>query len=221
MKTKIIGLTGGIATGKSSVLNIFRKLGAKTIDADDIVRKLYRKESVKEVLVLNFGGNAVSGNGTVNRQFLAKKIFSDRKSRLLLNALVHPLVNAEIRKRVEAFRKAGKKSYSKNKKTKNKKTKNKSLLVVEAPLLFESGSEKMYGNVVVVSSTRKKQLERMRKGGISKKDAEKRLAVQMPIGEKIKKADFVVDNNAGKKELETGVKKVLAKLVFRKPPSKT
>ena len=219
---KIIGLTGGIATGKSSVLKMFRKLGAKTIDADEIVRKLYSKESVKEMLAFNFGGNAISGNGNVDRKFLAKKIFSDRKSRLLLNALVHPLVNAEIRKRIDTFRKeaarkAGGKSKSKKgaaKKSTRKKIKNKSLLVVEVPLLYESGNQKMYDKVVVVGSTRKKQIERMGKQGVVRKDAEKRLAAQMSIGKKIKKADFVIYNNAGRKELETGVKKVFEELVF-------
>jgi len=205
----VIGITGGIATGKSSALDFFRKLGAKTIDADEIVRKLYKKESIKELLVLNFGGKAIDGNGNVNRKFLAERIFSERKARLLLNAMVHPIVNAELKKCIAAFRKSKRMNAWKIKKNKNSR-----LLVVEVPLLFESNSEKMYDKVVVVGSARKKQLERMARGGISKSNAEKRLAAQMPIGKKAKKADFLIQNNGSKKELETEVKKVLAKLVF-------
>ena len=205
---KIIALTGGIATGKSSALKIFRRLGAETIDADEIVGKLYRKESIKEMLVLNFGGGAVSGNGTVDRKFLARGVFSDRKSRELLNALVHPLVDAEIWKKIAKYRKRHGKSN-----IKNKKTKNLDLMVVEVPLLYESKGEKKYDKVVVVGSSKSVQLKRLAKLGISKKEAGKRIGSQISLGKKAGKADFVIDNNGNRKELETGVKKVFEKLI--------
>ena len=207
---KVVGLTGGIATGKSSALRMFRKMGAKVLDADEIVRKLYRKESVKEMLVLNFGGNAVDAGGNVDRKYLAEIIFSGRDARLRLNGIVHPLVNDEIRKRIAAFRKV------KGRKGGKKKNKKSGLLVVEVPLLFESRSEKMYDRTIVVGCERKVQFARMKKAGISKKEAVKRIATQMPLARKSEKADFFIGNNGTVKGLETEVKKVFEKIISRK-----
>lgn len=192
----VLGLTGGIASGKSSALKHFRKLGAATIDADEIVFEIYEKNYAKEMIALYFGKEVISKN-KINRKALATKVFGNRNLLKQLNALVHPLVSMELSKGISRLR---------------KKHGKKKLIVVEAALLFEARTEKMYDKVAVVYCPRKIQLQRLLKQGYSRKDADLRIRSQMPLSMKAKKADFVIRNEGSLKELRNNVEALFSKL---------
>ncbi|MFH1225158.1 MAG: dephospho-CoA kinase [Candidatus Diapherotrites archaeon] len=184
-----IGITGGIACGKSTVARMFRTLGAELIDADEIVRSLYRKPAVAAKIKKAFGSGAVSARGgknagarreTVNRRFLTDLVFSDARKRGRLNAIVHPLVVRELKKRIAKSRTR--------------------VVVVDLPLLFEANLSKMFDFVIVVRAGRKPQFARLRARGLSPKEANSRILSQMPLREKVKLADFVISTEGTKKQ---------------------
>ena len=191
----LVGLTGGIGSGKSTALKMFGKLGAATIDADRIVEELYRKDNVKVMLALHFGSEVVS-HGKVDRKALAKKVFSGRKLLAQLNALVHPLVADEIIKRAREI-------HGRNR---------KKIIFVEAALLIESGMEKNCDRIVVVTCRRDEQVKRLVKSGYSRKDALLRINSQMRNQHRVSKADFVIYNPGSIKELSSQVKRLFAEL---------
>lgn len=182
-----IALTGGIATGKSTVLGLLRKQGVAVIDADEIARALFRRKSVREKLASLFG--------TIDRARIALQVFSEAKKRKKLNALLHPLILKEMWKKIDSFERAGEK-----------------MVVVELPLLFELGLQSNFDTVVVVKATQEQQLQRLCSQGLTKREAMQRIKAQLPLREKIKKADFVIDN--GGSLLSTGrqVKGLLRRL---------
>ena len=181
----LMGLTGSIATGKSTVLGFFSGFGAATIDSDAIVAQLYKKPVVKKFLKKNFG--------TAQKKALAKKAFSDKALRLKLEAFLHPLVFAEIKKQ-------------------SKKLRKRKIIIVDVPLLFEKRLQKKFSKIIVVKSTRKQQLVRLRKKGFSKKEALARINSQLPISRKLKKADFIIDNRGSVFQTRAQVKKILEEL---------
>ncbi len=171
-----IGITGGIGTGKTLVINTLKEFGIPVISADEIVRELQRDpyylEKIREIF-----GDKVFEEGQLNRKKLAEIIFSDDKERKKLEDLLHPPVLAEIKKRLEDF-------------------KNKEIVAVEVPLLFEVGIENWFDEIWVVYAPFKIQLERIiKRDNISKEEAVKRIKAQIPIEEKVKKADFVIYND--------------------------
>lgn len=171
-----IGITGGIGTGKSLVSNILRELGIIVISADEIVRELqkdpYYLQKIREI----FGDNVFDKNN-LDRKKLAKIIFSDSNARRKLENLLHPPVLEEIKKKLEEL-------------------KEKDIIAVEVPLLFEVGIEDWFDEIWVVYAPFELQLERIiNRDNISKEDAVARIRAQIPIEEKLKKADFVIYND--------------------------
>ncbi len=179
MKAIVLGLTGGIGTGKSTVLQMFKEIGAKTIDSDKIVAAIYKKKAVKKTLEKEFGEKIFS-KGTVDRKKLGEIAFSSSKKRQKLEAIVHPFVYREIKEKISKHKKYGKK-----------------LVVAEVPLLFESSKKflALFDFVVVVNAKKGQQVHRLLKKGLSRKNVLQRLRAQMPLSEKAKKADFVIDNS--------------------------
>ncbi|MGB9768602.1 MAG: dephospho-CoA kinase [Dictyoglomus sp.] len=176
-----IGITGGIGTGKTLVINTLKELGIPVISADEIVRELQRDpyylEKIREIF-----GDKVFEEGQLNRKKLAEIIFSDDKERKKLENLLHPPVLTEIKKRLEDF-------------------KDKEIVAVEVPLLFEVGIENWFDEIWVVYAPFEIQLERIiKRDNISQEEAIKRIKAQIPIEEKVKKADFVIYND---KDLES------------------
>lgn len=166
---KVIGLTSGIGAGKTTVLRMFRKLGAKTINADEIVKKLYKKKSMKQQLKKNFH--------TFDKKALAGIVFSDKKKLENLEKIVHPLVFREIKKQLGKSKKPG-------------------LAVVEVPLLFESKKFlQLVDHVIAVKAKKRQQIARLKKKGVPRKHVLQRMAFQLPLKEKLKRADFVIDNS--------------------------
>ncbi|ACI19583.1 dephospho-CoA kinase [Dictyoglomus thermophilum] len=171
-----IGITGGIGTGKSLVSNILKELGIIVISADEIVRELqkdpYYLQKIREI----FGDN-VFDKGNLDRKKLAKIIFSDSDARRKLENLLHPPVLEEIKKKLEEL-------------------KERDIIAVEVPLLFEVGIEDWFDEIWVVYAPFELQLERIvNRDNISKEDAVARIRAQIPIEEKLKKADFVIYND--------------------------
>ena len=192
----IIGLTGNLASGKSEAARIFKKKGARVVDADEIAHKLTRKgQPLFRAIIKVFGKRFVDKKGQLDRKKLAQHVFSRSKELKKLNVLVHPGVIIELYKAIE-------KARSK-----------KGLLVLDAPLLFESKMEKLADFTVVVKASESSMLSRASRRGISSELARKILAAQWPVMKKARLADFVVDNNGTPEELQQRVSRVMAEIL--------
>ncbi|MBU0661916.1 dephospho-CoA kinase [Candidatus Micrarchaeota archaeon] len=179
----VVGLTSSIACGKSSVARAFAEMGAELIDADEIVHELYRKPAMVTKIRVAFGKGAIKNKGgkkIVNREVLAELVFSDARKLKKLNSIVHPAVVREIGRKIRRAR--------------------KKIIVVDAPLLFEAKLAKMFDVVVAVKAGRKNQIARLRKRGLSTREACARIASQMPLREKVKLADYAIDTNGTRRE---------------------
>ena len=170
-----IGLTGGIACGKSVVLEMFKEAGWHTLSADALVHELLDHDpEVIEAVISKFGIEVKASDASLNKKAIAKVVFADSQQREWLEGLLHPLV----RKRwTSALDEEPDKNW-----------------VVEIPLLFEKKLEKDFDLVVCLSSSRENQLERLQSRGMNEADAEARIASQAPLAEKIEKSDFVLTN---------------------------
>ncbi|MBN1957378.1 MAG: dephospho-CoA kinase [Desulfuromonadales bacterium] len=177
----ILGLTGNIASGKSSVAREFARLGAVIVDADQLAREVVgRGSETLATLVATFGAQILRGDGTMDRERLGELIFADDEARARLNAIVHPAIAALAVARLNAL----------------KNRKDIPLIVYEAPLLFEAHAEKRVDRVLVVKIAAEKQLQRlMARDGLSESAARQRMAAQMAQEEKVKQADYVIDNS--------------------------
>lgn len=192
----VIGVTGGFCTGKTTVCAFFRDLGAHMIDADKIVHQLYKKDKkIKRAILKNFG-KEVFALGKIDRTKLAKAIFGSKGSLRKLCNIVHPKVIKKIKEEI-------------------KKRKKSSATVIDAPLLIEAYLHKAVDYVVVVKVARPRQIERCIQRGFTKRNFLVRSALQMPLREKIKYADFVINNNGSKKYTRNEVIKVW-KEIFRR-----
>ena len=192
----VIGLTGGIATGKSTVARILASLGAYVINADKIGHNILDKNKDAYNAVINeFGESIVKENGKINRKKLGKIVFSDKNKLKKLENITHPYIIKEIEKETK------------------EKVKEYKHLVLDVPLLFETGLENIVDVSWVVVCSYEKQIERITKrDGLSKKEAKKRIETQMETKKKIKLADFVIYNNGTKEVLNNKVIKKWKKI---------
>ena len=176
-----VGLTGGIASGKSTVARIFRELGAHVIDADGIARDLVAPGSPALVRIVQaFGQEVLGPDGTLNRAALGAAVFADAGKRHLLEGILHPPILEEIDRRLAEVERADPRGVA----------------VVEAALIFEIGREAGYDAVVVVWAEEDQQRRRlMLRDRLSAEEVGQRLAAQMPLAEKRRRARFVVDNS--------------------------
>ncbi|MDQ7056597.1 MAG: dephospho-CoA kinase [Persephonella sp.] len=186
-----VGLTGSIGTGKSTVAGIFKEFGAYVISADKIVHKLLEEEEIKEKIREEFG-DVFTPEGKVDRKKVAQVIFENEKKRKVLEGILHPLVFREIEK---FFKKIEKKDPE-------------AVAIAEVPLMIETGSYKNYDIIIVVYAPRNIQLKRLIEKGLSREEAEKRIKAQMPVEEKIKYADIVIENTGSIEELEKEVREI-------------
>lgn len=193
IKRGIIGLTGGIASGKSTVSRMLEENGAKIIDADRIARQAVQKGMPAwEKIIAYFGREILDGDGEINREHLGKIIFNNKEKKQRLNAIVHPVVMKETQRLIESFQKLAPES----------------LIVLDVPLLLETGMDNGLSDIVVVWVPEAIQLERlMKRDHLSPADAQSRIASQMPIDEKRKKATLVIDNSG---DLEQTKQQVLS-----------
>lgn len=180
---KVIGLTGGIATGVTTVAQMFGELGAVVIEADQVAREVVapQTEAYKKI-VETFGKKVVGRDGTVDRKKLAEIVFRDTVSRRRLNAITHPEIRRRIQEEVEGLR----------------STNPDAIVVIDIPLLLDTTGPEAFDleGVAVVSARREQQIERLkRRDKLSQEAAEQRLAAQRPAVEKETEADWVIDNS--------------------------
>ena len=188
------GLTGGLASGKSTIARIFASLGCITIDADQIVARLYQPgEAGHEALVRSYGTGILLPDGTIDRRKLADIAFASDESAKALNALIHPLVIAEQTRMMENETREG-------------------IVIVEATLLIESGGKDRYDRIVIVDVDPETQLSRALTRGMSREDAARRIAHQLPREERLRYADYVIDNSGDLAAAEAETRRVFAAL---------
>ncbi len=180
-----VGLTGGIACGKTVVRRRLEERGIPTLDADAVVHRLLQSGTdVTRRIAERFGDAVIAPDGSVDRRALGAIVFSDEEERKKLNAIVHPGVWREI----ERFFEEREKAFD-------------PVAVVDAALMIETGSFRRYDRVVVVHCLPELQLERlMARDGLSREDALRRVSAQMPIEEKLPFADFLVDTSGSIEE---------------------
>jgi len=199
----ILGVTGGIASGKSTVTKIFRSLGAAVVSADELAREAVRPggETLRR-LVERFGPRILLPDGSLDRKALAATIFADPRQREELNRITHPAVAALSVERLSELVARGER-----------------LVVYEAPLLFEAGAERRVDAVLVVRIDPLLQLQRLKdREGFSQKEARARIDSQMPQEEKIARADYVIDNSGSPEETEAQVKNLFRRLTHSLSP---
>ena len=193
-----VGLTGGIGTGKSTVGMMFVELGCHLIDADRITHQLFQSgQPVYTAVVQAFGERILLPDRTINRKVLGEIVFADDEARARLNALVHPAViqrHQDWLSEMEARDPAG-------------------ISIVDAALMIEVGTYKNYDKIIVVSCTPEVQKQRLQaRSGLSEEEIASRIRSQMPLKEKAKYADFVIDNSGELPETRRQVEEVNSKL---------
>ena len=210
----IIGLTGSFGSGKSTAAALFAKRGAKVIDADIVIRRLLEqnKKIVKKVAKV-FPG-AILKPGRVNRKTLAKVVFQNPRELKKLTDILYPEALKEVRKQI-SLNKQTNRYYSKYEPSRLQKQ--SGFIVLDVPLLFEAGWQKLADVTVVVRASRQQQIERLRKrSGLSKSEILTRLKLQMPMNEKIARADIIIDNRGTLKNMHRQVDAIVNRLNTRK-----
>lgn len=194
----IIGLTGGYASGKSTVAGMFEELGAVVIDADILARKVVEREKPAwKKIVEHFGEKVLNEDKTLNRITLGQIIFNDETERKRLEAIIHPRVLEEEQKAIYEIR----------------KKEPDAVVILSVPLLIESGHHKICDRIAVVTVDEEIHIQRlMKRDGFSREEAVKRISAQMPLSEKVKHADYVIDNSGKIEETEKHVRNVFKML---------
>ncbi len=180
---RVIGLTGGIASGKSLVASMFRSLGATVLSADEAAREVVTpgSEALQEI-VQAFGHEMIRPDGTLDRKRLGDLIFRDGSARARLNAIMHPRIHRILQAQVDRLR----------------TTTAPAVVIVEIPLLLDTASRDYLSldGGIVVSVDKETQIARLRsRQGLGREAAEKRLQSQRPLAEKVAEADWVIDNS--------------------------
>lgn len=199
-----VGLTGGIACGKSFTLKEFEKLGVYGIDADKISHMVTGKGgSAYPEVVAAFGREIVGDDGEIDRKKLGKLVFSDDESRRKLMSIVHPHIFAEEKRRLEALENP----------LSNVRPR---IAMTDAALMVETGSHKRYDYVIVVYCRQEIQIRRMLyRDLISEEEAQQRIDSQMPVLEKVKYADFIVENSGTLAHTREQIRQIYAELLSR------
>lgn len=199
--TKVIGLTGGIASGKSTISNIFKEVGWPVIDADQTARQVVMPGSLGlEQIVSRFGSQVLQPDGTLDRATLGSMVFDDPQNLSDLDQIEHPLIMAAIDKQLAGFKKQG-----------------LPVVVLDVPLLFETGMDQECDLTVLAVVDRKTQLERLMKRDHCSKDAAlKRINAQMPLEEKMRRADVTIDNNGSLAQTRLQVAKLVERVSQQK-----
>lgn len=178
---KVIGLTGGIASGKSLVSQTLKGLGMTVIDADDVNHALMAKdETVKQEVVETFGTEVLTAGGTIDRGRLGAIVFRDQERRRQLERIMHPRILAQLRLRAQE---------------------SKADVVLDIPLLIEQGGHEGVDVVVVVYTTRERQIQQLiGRDRISREEAVRRVDAQLPLEEKVSHAHYVINNSGTEEE---------------------
>ena len=191
-----IGLTGGIATGKSTVKEIFKQLGAYVIDADEIVKNLWQSEKIQKKAEEILGIKVLDENNNLKAKEIANLVFKNKEKKEKLEQLFHP----EVFKYIQ--------SWFKEIEEKDKNA----VAIAEVPLMIETGSYKNYDIIILIYAPKEIQIKRLLKKGYTLEDAIQRINSQMDIEKKRKYADIIIDNTSNLKELKKQVEKTFLRL---------
>ncbi|WP_372713533.1 dephospho-CoA kinase [Ilyobacter sp.] len=195
----IIGLTGGIASGKSTVSKILSEMGIRVVDADLIAREVMDSKDVVDKIVEEFGEEILNKNGKLDRTKLREIAFSSKERVKLLNSIVHPSV-------ISRFEDEKKKSMITGE-----------MLVFDIPLLYEAKMENLCNRVIVVYVDRETQIKRvMERDGSSRENAENIIENQMPLSEKLARSDIKIKNDGTIDELEEKIRDIFSKIEMEK-----
>lgn len=196
------GLTGGIASGKSAVATMLREMGFSVLDADSLAHKLIEPgQPAYEEVLREFGSGITDGQGRVDRAKLAALVFADRAKLDRLNAIVHPRVAEAVFRQFEEWQRNGTRDAA----------------FVEAALLVESGIHKQLDGLVVAWCRPEQQLERLAARGLSLAEAQRRIAAQMPVEEKLRLATEKIDCSGSLEQTRRQVEALAAKLRRSEP----
>jgi dephospho-CoA kinase len=192
-----IALTGGIATGKSHVLDLLRRRGVPCLDADELAHGVEAAGTeATQAIAARFGPGVLGGDGAVDRATLGPIVFADAAARRELEAIVHPAVYRAITAGLRAFELTG----------------NPRLAVVDVPLLFESGRASDFDGVIATVCPVAMQLERLVARGMNEAEARQRLAAQLPAAEKAARAKYTIDTSGTFEDTEAQVQRILERL---------
>lgn len=194
---RVIGLTGGIASGKSRIADLFRIRGVPIVDADQVAREVVRPGKPALAAVLEaFGQQMLRPDGTLDRRRLGEAVFADQTARRRLEAILNPAILAEMGRQIEALR---------------RQPQPPPLVIAVLALLFEARCEAMVDGVLVVSASREEQIRRlMARDGLSRQEAVRRLEAQMPLAEKTARADWVIDTETDAEAVNARVQALLS-----------
>lgn len=192
----ILGITGSVGSGKTAVAKLFSRHHYSRIDADEIGHNLIKKNpEIYKKIIKEFGNPILDKNKNINRKKLGDIVFNEPKKLKKLNFIMHPLIINEIKSSIKKIR---------------QKCGNNADIVIDAPLLLETKAKNLVDKIIVVKCSKKNILKRNKK--FSKQQIEKILKTQMPLSEKLKYADFVIDNNKDSRHLERQVKNIVQQL---------
>lgn len=189
----IVGITGSFGSGKTTVAELLKKqLGACLINADRIAHDVLKEKNIRDRLSKYFGDKIVGKDSNINTKALAKIVFNDRKSLEKLNQIMHPEIIRIIKEKINASK--------------------RKLIVLDAPLLIESSLHRIVNKIILVKTDITVQTTRLKKRGFSEEEIKARISKQLPFEEKIRFADFVVDNNESLKKTRQQVMKIARRL---------
>lgn len=191
----VVGLTGNYGMGKSTVLSMFRKLGVITLDTDKIVESLLLEKDVHEKIKELLGDEVFDNSSSLDKKKIANLVFKNSKLRNFLEDILHPIVFRKIKDFIDKMNEGEK------------------VVVVEVPLLYERGYKNRFDRTITVHTKEAVALDRLEKNGVNRDEAILRLKAQLPIEEKVKQADFVIDNNGTTKETMAQVEMIYKKLL--------
>ena len=190
----VYGLTGGIACGKSTVAKMLLDKGFPVIDADIVAREVVAPNTIGlQKIVEHFGADVLQADGSLDRKKLGDLVFQDSEARKKLESITHPRIFQNIASQLAEYRKQG-----------------HSFAFVEAALMVETGSYRLYEGLIVVGCEEEQQIQRlMQRNDLTKEEAQHRIVSQMPISEKKKMADFYVDNSSSMEHLSLQVHQLI------------
>lgn len=199
MKMLMVGLTGGIVSGKSTVSEMFRQLGAQVIDADQIAHTIVSPgEKAWHSIVEYFGKEILIKNQQINRKKLAKIVFADKKKLEMLNSITHPEIMAVINQRICQL----KSNYNQD-----------LICIIDAPLLFEANLAGRMDKIIVVFISQEEQTKRLLlRDNFTEEEALRRIQSQIPLTSKLSWADYVIDNSFSREQTKKQVEQVWEKL---------
>ena len=200
----VVGLTGGIASGKSVISKMLEEHGALLIDADEVSRELVAPHTkCWEKLISSFGKEILQEDLTLDRKKIADRVFNNPEELSKLNSLLHPEIIEQIEVQLKSIQEKDPEA----------------IVIIDAALLVETGMYKKYDKLIVVRANEETQVKRiMARDSMSQIEAKRRIHSQLPLKDKIKKADFVIKNDGGLRETREQVEKVFNTLSSLKSP---